>query len=74
MVKMERIQIQSLELHITKYKMFVPDGIYPNPAVGGTTFMLGTLDDIHLLSLFNWYRSAKNKEQNKIFKFLRRGE
>jgi len=74
MVKMERIQIQSLELHITKYKMSVPYSTYPNPAVGGTSFMLETLDDIHLLSLFNWYCSAKNKEQNKIFKFLRREE
>lgn len=46
MVKMERIQIQSLELHIKKYKMSVPDGIYPNPAVGGTTFILEPLDEI----------------------------
>jgi len=38
MVKMERIQIQSLELHITKYKIFVLDGTYPNLAVGGTSF------------------------------------
>ena len=30
-------------LHITQHKRFVPYGTHPNPAFGGTSFMLETL-------------------------------
>jgi hypothetical protein len=37
---------KSDQQRITQHKRFVPFGTHPNSAIGGTSFMLGTLSEI----------------------------
>jgi hypothetical protein len=39
----EKLNNKMATLHITQHKRFVPYGTHPNPAFGGTSFMLETL-------------------------------